>query len=64
MRSQIESYVEAKIVSRNAPYEGDRPIPGLKEQVDEALEQIDEYAISQEPDPKQMLDWLMAKSQS
>ena len=63
---QESQFVAARKVVASHYYEKTRAftIPGLKEQVDEALEQIDEYALSQEPNPKQMLDWLMAKSQS
>jgi hypothetical protein len=63
---QESQFVAARKVVASHYYEKTQEftVPGLKEQVSEALEQIDEYAISQEPGPLEMLDWLMAKSQS
>ena len=63
---QESQFAAARKVVASHYYEKTREftVPGLKEQVDDALEQIDDYALSQEPGPLEMLDWLMAKSQS
>ena len=63
---QQSQFVAARKVIASHYYEKTREftVPGLKEQVDDALEQIDEYALSQEPGPLEMLDWLMARNQS